>query len=142
MKYYVFELIDPRNHKPFYIGKNAGTPLSESILESAGISRMPKDMHADIVHYGSPVTFHIVAKNLDTDPATLLQEALIEKYGKHNVINFLVDEPPTKYDKYSTIQVRRNIKDQIKHHCDKRGLFISKYIEQLFLADVSGSAIL
>jgi hypothetical protein len=40
---------------------------------------------------------------------------------------------------YATIQIRRSIKDQIVNYCDLKGLKIGRYIEKLFLADVSGS---
>jgi len=40
---------------------------------------------------------------------------------------------------YATIQIRRSIKDQIVDYCDLNGLKIGRYIEKLFLADVSGS---
>lgn len=42
--------------------------------------------------------------------------------------------------RYSSIQIRKEIKNQIVDHCDKTGLKIGKYIEKLFLFDVSGSA--
>lgn len=40
---------------------------------------------------------------------------------------------------YATIQIRRTIKDQIVKYCDLNGLKIGRYIEKLFIADVSGS---
>jgi hypothetical protein len=40
---------------------------------------------------------------------------------------------------YRTIQVRKDIKDQIVDHCNRKDLKIGRYIEKLFLADVSGS---
>jgi hypothetical protein len=40
---------------------------------------------------------------------------------------------------YATIQVRKSIKGQIVDHCNLRGLKIGRYIENLFLQDVSGS---
>jgi hypothetical protein len=40
---------------------------------------------------------------------------------------------------YSTIQIRRDIKEHLTRYCDLRGLKISRYMEQLFLSDFSGS---
>jgi hypothetical protein len=40
---------------------------------------------------------------------------------------------------YATIQVRKSIKKQIVDHCNLRGLKIGRYIEKLFIADISGS---
>jgi hypothetical protein len=46
----------------------------------------------------------------------------------------------TEKDKeYATIQVRKTIKERIVNHCNLKGLKIGRYIENLFLADVSGS---
>jgi hypothetical protein len=44
-----------------------------------------------------------------------------------------------KDKKYATIQVRQSIKEKIVDHCNMKGLKIGRYIENLFLADVSGS---
>jgi hypothetical protein len=41
---------------------------------------------------------------------------------------------------YGTIQIRELVKRQIVDYCDKRGLKIGKYMELLFLYDVSGSS--
>jgi uncharacterized protein with von Willebrand factor type A (vWA) domain len=41
--------------------------------------------------------------------------------------------------KYSTIQIREYIKRDLTDYCDRKGYKISRYMELLFLADVSGS---
>lgn len=47
-----------------------------------------------------------------------------------------------KNDKdYKTIQIRGSIKDQIATYCDIKGLKIGRYIELLFLKDISGSVV-
>ena len=45
-----------------------------------------------------------------------------------------------KDKEYATIQIRRFIKDQIVDHCNLKGLKIGRYMENLFVLDVSGSA--
>lgn len=40
---------------------------------------------------------------------------------------------------YATIQIDRTIKTQIVDYCNKTGLKIGRYIETLFIANVSGS---
>jgi hypothetical protein len=40
---------------------------------------------------------------------------------------------------YRTIQIQKNIKDQIVDYCYRHDLKIGKYIERLFLSAVSGS---
>jgi hypothetical protein len=41
--------------------------------------------------------------------------------------------------KYSTLQVRKIIHEQIVDYCDKNGLKIGRFVELLFLEAVSGS---
>ena len=41
---------------------------------------------------------------------------------------------------YGTIQLRESVKRQIVDYCDKHGLKIGRYMELLFLYDVSGSS--
>ena len=40
---------------------------------------------------------------------------------------------------YATIQIRKNVKEQIVEYCNRTGLKIGRYVEKLFLNDVSGS---
>lgn len=46
-----------------------------------------------------------------------------------------------KENSYATIQIRRVIKDQIVEYCNNNDLKIGRYIERLFLNDVSGSMV-
>lgn len=48
--------------------------------------------------------------------------------------------PPKKKIKYGTVQIRLNIKEQINDYCDRNGLKIGRFIENLFLIEVSGSS--
>lgn len=41
---------------------------------------------------------------------------------------------------YATIQIRKHIKDQIVEYCNLKGMKIGRYIENLFISNVSGSA--
>lgn len=41
---------------------------------------------------------------------------------------------------YATIQIGKNIKEQIVDYCDRHDLKIGRFIERLFLNEVSGSA--
>lgn len=45
----------------------------------------------------------------------------------------------SKDKEYATIQIRKSIKEQIVDHCNRNDLKIGRYIERLFLNDVSGS---
>lgn len=43
-------------------------------------------------------------------------------------------------NEYQTIQIRKEIKEQIVDYCNSKDLKIGRYIERLFINDVSGSA--
>jgi len=45
----------------------------------------------------------------------------------------------TKKREYATIQVDKDIKNQIIQYCDMKGLKIGRYIENLFSNHISGS---
>jgi hypothetical protein len=40
---------------------------------------------------------------------------------------------------YRTIQIHRDVKDQIVDYCNRKGLKIGRFIEKIFLDSVSGS---
>jgi hypothetical protein len=40
---------------------------------------------------------------------------------------------------YATIQIRKNVKEQIVEFCNRKGYKIGRYVERLFINDVSGS---
>ena len=45
----------------------------------------------------------------------------------------------TDQKEYATIQIRKHIKEQIVERCNLKGYKIGRYIENLFINDVSGS---
>jgi hypothetical protein len=44
-----------------------------------------------------------------------------------------------KDNEYATIQIRRDVKDQVVDFCNKKGFKIGRFVENLFLQAVSGS---
>ena len=44
-----------------------------------------------------------------------------------------------KKEEYATLQIRRDIKDQVADYCNRKGLKIGRFIETIFLQAVSGS---
>ena len=40
---------------------------------------------------------------------------------------------------YATIQIRRDVKEQVVDFCNRKGLKIGRFIENLFIQAVSGS---
>lgn len=41
---------------------------------------------------------------------------------------------------YATIQIRRDVKEQVVDFCNRKGLKIGRFIENLFIQAVSGSS--
>lgn len=44
-----------------------------------------------------------------------------------------------KDNDYATIQIRREIKDQVVDFCNRKGFKIGRFVENLFIQAVSGS---
>jgi hypothetical protein len=44
-----------------------------------------------------------------------------------------------KDNEYATIQIRREVKDQVVDFCNRKGLKIGRFVENLFIHAVSGS---
>lgn len=45
----------------------------------------------------------------------------------------------TKDNEYATIQIRREVKDQVVDFCNRKGFKIGRFVENLFVQAVSGS---
>jgi hypothetical protein len=45
-----------------------------------------------------------------------------------------------KKEEYATLQIKREVKDQVADYCNRKGLKIGRFIETIFLQAVSGSA--
>lgn len=45
-----------------------------------------------------------------------------------------------KPNRYATIQIRQDVKDQVLDFCNRKGLKIGRFVENLFLNAVSGSS--
>lgn len=44
-----------------------------------------------------------------------------------------------KVNDYGTIQIRREVKEQVVDYCNRKGLKIGRFVETIFLQAVSGS---
>jgi len=88
MKHYVYELLDPRNNKPFYIGKGTGYRARSHLVGSG-----PKDnphKTATIAKIRSEVLepfYNIIKYFDDEDKAYDYETALIESIGLDNLTN-------------------------------------------------------
>jgi hypothetical protein len=146
--FYVYELIDPRTSKPFYVGKGTGDRFKEYYKQDSRITSHTRVILEDIKLSGQSVEVKIVAKNLSEEEAINFEADLIKKYGRSTkdvggiLTNVLAkDKPKSKIirSEYATIQIRNDIKEQVTDFCNRKGYKIGRFIENLFLQAVSGS---
>lgn len=149
--FYVYELIDPRTKKPFYVGKGCGDRYKDYYKSDPHTSTHTKLVIESIRADGEEVSVKLTQKDLTEDEALELESALIKNYGRitrdvNGILTnkFEKDRRKAKnkkavQDEYATIQINRRVKDQVVDLCNKKGLKISRFVENLFLQAVSGS---
>ena len=87
-KYYVYELVDPRNGQPFYVGKGKGDRAKSHLTVGKVTNNPRKDLRInDIRDSGHEPKIHIVLENLTSDDAYVKEESLIKTYGREGFDN-------------------------------------------------------
>jgi len=93
--YYVYQLIDPRNNKPFYIGEGKGNRAWSHLEFKSGCNNPHKDRIIQKIHdLGLEVIVEIVHNNLSKVESTRLEEILIEEIGIDNLSNICSNAHP------------------------------------------------
>ena len=97
-QHYVYELIDPRNHKVFYVGKGTGDRAYLHQKFQDGNKNPHKDRKIKkILASGKEIVVNIVKKNLNEERAYSLESKIIKKIGIDNLTNICEDRiPPSK----------------------------------------------
>lgn len=103
LKHYVYLLIDPRNGKPFYVGKGCGNRINHHLLDALKTHKNEKEkikrIH-DIQAAGLEVGLAILRHGLLTgEEAFEVESAMIDFIGKESLTNIVLG-----------------------HHADDRGL--------------------
>lgn len=82
--YYVYQLVDPRNNQPFYIGKGKGRRAQTHLWEVPETKNVYKENKiADIRKAGLEPKIEFVAENIiDESLAYNIETVLIKKYGR------------------------------------------------------------
>jgi len=87
-KFYVYELVDPRNGLPFYVGKGCGRRMYGHELEAARGHRSRKSSRIlDICAAGLSVHYRVVNVHLDEEAAYEAEAARIVELGLENLTN-------------------------------------------------------
>lgn len=82
-KYYVYELVDPRNGQPFYVGKGKGDRAKSHLTEGKVTNNPRKDLKINEIRLaGHEPKINVVLENLSNDEAYREEESLILIYGR------------------------------------------------------------
>ena len=110
-EYYVYALMDPRNNEIFYIGKGKNNRYLDHIkdikelekehsLQKKGINPNKTRKIKEIVELGYELKYKFIAENLTENEAFVLEEVLIERFGREVLKNgkLLNLEPGGKWE--------------------------------------------
>ena len=88
--YYVYQLIDPRNNLPFYIGKGQGNRAQTHLFESAKVQNLYKDNKIRAIrNAGLEPRIEYIAENIiDEQLAYKIEEDIIKHYGRKGYEDF------------------------------------------------------
>jgi len=93
--YYVYQLIDPRNNKPFYVGEGKGKRAWSHLSFNSGCKNPHKDrIIRKIQSLGLKVIVRIVQSNLTKEQSISFEEKLIEEIGLENLTNICANANP------------------------------------------------
>lgn len=93
--YYVYQLVDPRSNKPFYIGEGKGNRAWSHLNFTSGCKNPHKDrIIRKIQSLGLEVIVDIVEKHLTKEQSILSEEKLIEHIGLDNLTNICANANP------------------------------------------------
>jgi hypothetical protein len=93
--YYVYQLIDPRNNKPFYIGEGKDKRAWSHLTFSSGCNNPHKDRIIQKIHnLGLKVIVKVIYTDLTKAESTRLEEELIAEIGIDNLSNICANANP------------------------------------------------
>ena len=80
--WYVYILYDPRNGKPFYVGKGNKRRLRATLNTNAGANPLKRKFLEEIKESGLEPITEIVGEYVEEDDSLLQEKQLIENYGR------------------------------------------------------------
>lgn len=93
--YYVYQLIDPRNNQPFYIGEGKGNRAWSHLTFKSGCNNPHKDrIIRKIQKLGLEVIVKITHNKLTKLESINIEEMIIEEIGIDNLTNICVNANP------------------------------------------------
>lgn len=122
LMYYVYQLIDPRNNQPFYVGKGTGNRAKTHMWNTSKSDNPYKENKIKSIRNDGfePIIEYIAENIIDEDLAYSIEEKMIKKYGRkgyddHGILtNVCLDKrPPSHKGKtYEEIYGEERAKEQ------------------------------
>jgi hypothetical protein len=103
LKSYVYVYIDPRNGKPFYVGKGAGNRLFAHLKDKSDIEKVARI--AEIRRNGKEPRIEILRYGLSDSEAHLVEAASIDLIGKANLTNLKSGEHKGSFGRITSQRV-------------------------------------
>ncbi len=116
LKSYVYVYIDPRNGKPFYIGKGKGSRLFSHLDDQAETDKVSKIR--EIIQSGNEPQIDILRYGLSDSEAALVEAASIDLLGKTNLTNIASGYHEDSFGRITIQEITAmlNAKPTIVHH--------------------------
>jgi len=93
--YYVYQLVDPRNNKPFYVGEGKGNRAWSHLVFKSGCNNPHKDrIIKKIQKLGLEVIVEILHEGLFKSESIQIEEHLIMEIGINNLSNICINANP------------------------------------------------
>ena len=93
--YYVYQLVDPRSNKPFYIGEGKENRAYSHLEFKSRCNNPHKDRKIkQIQNQGLQVKVEFLYKNLSKEQSILLEEKIIDSIGLENLTNITKNAHP------------------------------------------------
>ena len=93
--YYVYQLVDPRTNKPFYIGEGKDKRAQSHLTFTSGCNNPHKDrIIRKIQELGLQVRIDILHEGLTKDQSELFEEQIIQLIGLDNLSNITPNAHP------------------------------------------------
>lgn len=147
--FYVYELIDPRNNKPFYVGKGSGRRVENYFKEYPRVTEHTKTILEEIAMSGNKLIVKYVKENLSESDAFLLEQELIKKYGRitkdpgglltNTRASSKGNYSNVKKNIYTTIQIKKDIGEAIRNFCVTHNFVASNITEKFWINYISSS---
>ena len=116
LKSYVYVYIDPRNGKPFYIGRGKGNRLFSHLSEKSEANKVKKI--AEIRRSGKKPRIEVLRYGLSDSEAELVEAAAIDLIGKAKLTNGLAGHHKGSFGRITSqrvISLLRAKKINVKH---------------------------